>query len=336
MTDHQPLTLIMQQATLSRAQTRWVRLGFFQSIQPTIVYQPGKANILEDALSRSKRVELDAIHSMMANGDPEEEITVMTRSSIVATEEVKIWRTAQEEDPIVQDIIQRVRQRQVRSAFALTPQGLLVQEDDGQRKLVVPTSMRQKVMASCHDEPTKGHTGIYRTTELVKQRYWWKGMGKDIENYVKSCPVCQVMKSDHRKKVGPLQPIPIPTRKWEQITTDLVTDLPPSAGYTAIAVFVDRLTKMVHFAPCTKEISADQYAQLFVDNVFRLHGTPEVIISDRDPRFTSRFWTQFFQILATDLRLSTAFHPQTDGQSEVTIRVLKNFLRLYVELHPYV
>ena len=119
-------------------------------------------------------------------------------------------------------------------------------------------------------------------------------MGKDIENYVKSCPVCQVMKSDHRKKVGPLQPIPIPTRKWEQITTDLVTDLPPSAGYTAIAVFVDRLTKMVHFAPCTKEISADQYAQLFVDNVFRLHGTPEVIISDRDPRFTSRFWTQFF------------------------------------------
>ena len=90
----------------------------------------------------------------------------------------------------------------MRSAFALTPQRLLVQEYDGQRKLVVPTSMRQKVMASCHDEPTKGHTGIYRTTELVKQRYWWKGMVKDIENYVKSCPVCQVMKSDHRKKVG--------------------------------------------------------------------------------------------------------------------------------------
>ena len=138
-------------------------------------------------------------------------------------------------------------------------------------------------------------------------------MGKDIENYVKSCPVCQVMKSDHRKKVGPLQPIPIPTRKWEQITTDLVTDLPPSAGYTAIAVFVDRLTKMVHFAPCTKEISAHQYAQLFVDNVFRLHGMLEVIISDRDPRFTSRFWTQFFQILGTNLRLSIAFHPQTNG-----------------------
>ena len=144
MTDHQPLTLIMQQVTLSRAQTRWVRLGFFQSIQTTIVYQPGKANILADALSRSKRVELDAIHSMMVNGDQADEIAVMTRSSIVATEEVKMWKIAQEEDPVVQDTIQRVRQRHVRSAFALTPQVLLVQEEDGQRKLVVPMSMPTK------------------------------------------------------------------------------------------------------------------------------------------------------------------------------------------------
>ena len=105
MIDHQPLTLIMQQATLSRAQTRWVRLVFFQSIQPTIVYQPGKANILADALSRSKRIEPDAIHSMIENGDHAEEIVVMTRRSIVAIEEVKIWKTAQEEDPVVQDTI---------------------------------------------------------------------------------------------------------------------------------------------------------------------------------------------------------------------------------------
>ena len=142
------------------------------------------------------------------------------------------------------------------------------------------------------------------------------------------------MKSDNRKKAGLLHPIPIPSRKWEQITTDWVTDLPPLGGYTTITVFVDRLTKMVHFAPCTKEISADQYAQLFVDNVFRLHGTPEVIISNHDPRFTSRFQIEFFQILRMDLQLSTTFHPQTDGQSQVTIRMLENFLRPYVELHP--
>ena len=159
---------------------------------------------------------------------------------------------------------------------------------------MVPQSLRQKVLASCHDEPTKGHAGICRTEELTKQRYWWKGMGKDIQAYVRSCLVCQVMKSDNRKKVGLLQQIPIPSRKWEQITTDLVTDLPPSGEYTTITVFVDRLIKMVHFAPCTKEISADQYAQLFINNVFRLHGTPEVIISNQDLRFTNRFWTEFF------------------------------------------
>ena len=98
---------------------------------------------------------------------------------------------------------------------------------------------------------------------------------------------------------------------------------------------MDRLSKMVHFAPCTKEISAEKYAQLFIDHVFKHHGLPEVIISDRDPRFTSRFWKELFQKLGTDLRFSTAFHPQTDGQSEVTIRVLENFLRPYVERSPH-
>ena len=118
------------------------------------------------------------------------------------------------------------------------------------------------------------------------------------------------------------------------MTTDLVTDLPESKGYTAIAVFVDRLTKRVHFAPCTKEVMASDYARIFVDTVFRHHGLPEVIISDRDPRFTSKFWTTLFELLGTDLRFSTAFHPQTDGQSEVMIRTLENFLRPYVERNP--
>ena len=160
-------------------------------------------------------------------------------------------------------------------------------------------------------------------------------MWSDVGEYVRTCPVCQLVTSNHRKKAGMLQPIPLPERKWQQITTDLVTDLPESEGKTAIAIFVDRLSKMVHFAPCTKEISAEKYAQLFIDHVFKHHGMPEVIISDRDPRFTNRFWKELFHKLRTDLRFSIAFHPQTDGQSEVTIRVLENFLRPYVERSPH-
>ena len=97
---------------------------------------------------------------------------------------------------------------------------------------------------------------------------------------------------------------------------DLVTDLPESNGYTAIAVFMDKLMKMVHLAPCTKEMTAMEYAKLFVDHIFQLHGVLEVIISDWDPHFTGKFWKSLFDLLGTDLRFSTTFHPQTDGQSE--------------------
>ena len=107
--------------------------------------------------------------------------------------------------------------------------------------------------------------------------------------YVRSCPVCQCMKTDNRKKAGVLQPILILERAWQLITTGLVIDFLEPEGKTAIVVFVDRLTKMTHLIPCTKEVTATEYVRLFVDNVFRLHGMPEVIISDRDPRFINKF-----------------------------------------------
>ena len=173
------------------------------------------------------------------------------------TEDIQLWKEAQTKDPTIQATLQQLKkQPKRRPGYTQTPQGLLMYEDKGQRKLVVPTSMRQKVLATCHDEPTKGHIGIHKTLALVKERYLWKGMGQDVEQYVCSCPVCQIMKSDHQKKAGLLQPIPIPIRKLEQITTELVTDLPASDGYTAVVVFFNRLTKMVHFCPCTKEITA--------------------------------------------------------------------------------
>ena len=117
-------------------------------------------------------------------------------------------------------------------------------------------------------------------------------------------------------------------------TANLVIDSPKSEGKTAVVVFVDHLTKMVHFFPCTKEITAAKYPRLFVNQVFRLHGMPKVIISDHDPRFVSKFWEERFSLLGTDLRFSDAFHLETDGQSEVTIPVLENSLQPYIEHRP--
>ena len=117
--------------------------------------------------------------------------------------------------------------------------------------------------------------------------------------------MCQMMKSDNKAKVGLLQPLEIPSRKWAHVTMDLVTDLPESNRFTAIIVFIEQLTKMVHLAGCKKEVTAMEYVQIFIDNVFRLHGLPQVIVSDRDPHLTGKFWQSLFDLLGTDLWSST-------------------------------
>ena len=121
------------------------------------------------------------------------------------------------------------------------------------------------------------------------------------------------MKSDNRAKAGLLQPLEIPSSKWAHVTTDLITDLPESHGFTAIIVFIDKLTKMVHLTGCKKEVTAMEYAQIFVNNVFWLQDLLELIISDWDPRFTGKFWRAMFDLLGMNFRFSIAFHPQING-----------------------
>ena len=123
--------------------------------------------------------------------------------------------------------------------------------------MMVPHELRQKILVENHDVPITGHVGINGTMDLIKRNYWWRALWGDVAAYIRSCPICQRMKSDNRKRAGEMQPIPLPDRAWQQINTDLVMDLhlPESDGKTAIAVFVDRLTKMNHMVPCTKEVT---------------------------------------------------------------------------------
>lgn len=138
------------------------------------------------------------------------------------------------------------------------------------------------------------------------------------------------MKSDHKKKEVLLQPIPLPKRKWQQ-TTNLVRDLPESEGKTAITVFMGCVTNMIHFVPCRREATTKQYTRIFLDHVVELHELSKVIISDWGLRFVTRFWDELFAHLGTDIRFSAAFHPQADGQLQVTNSVIENFLWPYVE-----
>ena len=202
-----------------------------------------------------------------------------------------------------------------------------------QDKLVVPDcgDLRRDVIAEAHDTPYSGHLGINKTVSLLARGFWWPTLRQDVTAYVQTCVPCQRNKSSTQKPAGLLQPLPIPDRPWAVVSLDFVTCLPPTrTGWDAILVFVDKLTKMVHFAPTTSQCDAPDAARLFYECVFRLHGVPCALISDRDTRFTSRFWTELCRLLGTKLRMSTAAHPQTDGQTERVNRVLEEMMRAFV------
>ncbi|KAK5843113.1 hypothetical protein PVK06_005549 [Gossypium arboreum] len=154
----------------------------------------------------------------------------------------------------------------------------------------------------------------------LKRQFWWPGMKRDISDFVSKCLICQQVKAEHQVPSGLLQPIMIPEWKWDRVTMDFVSGLPLSSSKKdAIWVVVDRLTKSAYFIPVHTDYSLDKLAEMYVSQIVRLHGVPISIVSDRDPRFTSRFWLKLQEALGTRLHFSTAFHPQTDGQFERVI-----------------
>ncbi|KAJ9522386.1 hypothetical protein QJQ45_008324 [Haematococcus lacustris] len=194
--------------------------------------------------------------------------------------------------------------------------------------------LRTDLLCEAHDVPTAGHLGRDKTYLRLSRLVYWPRMAAAVHDYIRTCTHCQRNKSSTTKPFGLLQPLPVPQHRWEQVSMDLITQLPvTSAGHDAIVVFVDKLTKMIHTVPTTTTVSAPELAQLFFDSVFKYHGLPKVIISDRDPRFTSNFWQQLFAKTGTHLNISTANHPQTDGQTERANRTIEDMLRNYVSPH---
>ncbi|GJV07676.1 putative reverse transcriptase domain-containing protein [Tanacetum coccineum] len=175
----------------------------------------------------------------------------------------------------------------------------------------------------------EAHKSKYSMYYDLRDRYWWPGMKKDIVVYVSRCLTC--LKAEHQRSSGLLQQPEIPEWKWEGIAMDFVTKLPrTSSGHDTIWVIVDRLTKSAHFLPMREDYKMDRLARLYLNEIVARHGVPISIISDRDSRFTSRFWQSMQEALGTRLDMSTAYHPQTDGQSERTIQTLEDMLRACV------
>jgi len=186
------------------------------------------------------------------------------------------------------------------------------------------------ILLENHATPLGGYLGVAKTTHRLESSFFWSGIRQDTKRFVKECKICQQIKSTTRRPAGLLQPLPIPAGVWEDLSMDFITHLPSSHGFTVILVIVDRYSKGVHLGALPTGFSAFKVASLFLELVCKHHGFPRSIVSDRDPVFLSSFWKELFRLSGTRLRMSTAYHLQTDGQTEVMNRVLEQYLRSFV------
>ncbi len=197
-------------------------------------------------------------------------------------------------------------------------------------RLFVPERLRSDVIRWGHCSNVAFHPGVNRTGFLVKQRFWWRSMARDIRDFVLACSVCARGKTSNRPPEGLLQPLSVPSRPWSHITLDFVTALPPSQGNMVVLTVVDRFSKAAHFIPLPKLPSAKETAVTVVDHVFRIPTG----VSDRGPQFVSKFWREFCHLLGASVSLSSGFHPQSNGQTERANQDLERVLRCLVTQNP--
>ena len=193
----------------------------------------------------------------------------------------------------------------------------------------VPKLLRARVLAIYHDEPLSGHPGQRKTFENIAERYWWPNLRNSVNNHVNKCITCTRNKVSRQKVCGLLQPLEIAQHPWESLSWDFIGGLPLIRDLNEILVVVDRFTKQAHFIPTKDTLTAEDLATLFISNIVRIHGLPKDIVSDRDKLFTSKFWGTMMEKLQIKRSMSTAFHPQSDGQTERTNQTLEQYLRCY-------
>jgi Reverse transcriptase (RNA-dependent DNA polymerase)/RNase H-like domain found in reverse transcriptase/Integrase zinc binding domain/Chromo (CHRromatin Organisation MOdifier) domain/Integrase core domain len=354
-TDHRNLLWFTETKLYNRRQARWAeKLSRFDFV---IVFRPGKQGGKPDALSRRPDYmsqEEDRDVRTMAFLKPEQVDTSLLRPE-TALQRVKLNRIVTEVMDIDEGLAESIRQalpadKQIGTylnhladdnlprdddvaeylkPFSLHKDGLVLRDgliyvpDEGKIKL--------QILKSCHDSKVSGHLGQAKTLEIVSRNYFWPRMRQYINEYVQTCDTCARNKTPRHTPHGQLHPLPIPAGPWQSVSMDYIVELPLSNGHNAIYVCVDRLTKMAHFCPTNSNVTAEQTAQLYLQHVFKHHGLPDNIVSDRGTQFTSKFTHRLLELCDIKSNKSTAYHPQSDGQTERVNQVLEQYLRIFCD-----
>ena len=306
VTDNVANTFFKTQKKLIAKQARWQE--FLANFDFMWVHKLGRHNQVEDALSRKEVASY-----------------VGSLGLVVADFKERVRHEALQ-DKTYQKLVEQVKSGTTRRYWLKNE---LLYFTGG--KLYVPSSkLRRELLKETRDTKWDGYPGEERTLALLAWSFHWPKMKEDMQAYVKTCHVCQVDKTEQKKEAGLLQPCAFRRDRWQCVSMDFIGGFPKIEGFGSVIVVVDRFSKYVVFIPAPSECPAKEAARIFFSNVVKHFGMPEDIMSDRDTRFTSRFWAELFKMWGTECKFSIENHPQIDGHMKIVNHVLEEYLRHYV------